>query len=652
MLSRHKLSNATRVHWLAAGLVLLATCLAYLPGLNGSLLFDDLPNLSSNQLLQIDGATLDDWRVASFSSGAGLLRRPVSMFTFAANYSAAGEFSPFALKAVNLAIHLLIGVLVYCLVRMLARAPALPPWPADRLRYMALASAAIWLLHPLHVSTVLYAVQRMAQLSTLFVVIGLIVYVHYRQQWVGRQAKAGELVAAALWLLLLTGAASFSKENGVLLPWLVLVVEVALYGGYWGGTHSKRLAATAWLLLLFPLLFMALLFLLQPGFFTAGYLSRSFDLEERLLTQGRMLWHYVSWILVPNIRAMGFQHDDIMMSAGLMRPLTTLLALVGWVALLLVAALYRRRFPLLLFAVVFYLVAHFLESGLFALEMVYEHRNYLPSIGICVLLGAMISNPQIWRIEQGPRYALGVVLGILVVLLLTRSYIWSDSVLMARSNVENHPDSPRARFFYGDALVAYHAQRDELGLTEHESRDLMVTARQHFVRMYELAPEDLASLVMLYSIDAQYFPVLAKQMDWLGALQISLETRVLQASDIASLSALVKSVIESGRDEDAVVVMGLLDRLMTRRSIRNKLSLNQYNYLLVSGAPLGERLAVLDSKLQLSPGNFAAQYYRALEYSQVGQVASSYESVKDWMVRDRSRRHLSLMKSMFLTQEK
>ena len=41
---------------------------------------------------------------------------------------------------------------------------------------IACLAAAIWLLHPLHVSTVLYTVQRMAQLSALFSLVTLLLY--------------------------------------------------------------------------------------------------------------------------------------------------------------------------------------------------------------------------------------------------------------------------------------------------------------------------------------------------------------------------------------------------------------------------------------------------------------------------------------------
>ncbi len=188
---------------LVAVLLLLLGIAIYLPGLSGPLLFDDKPALTANELVQIHGGEFDEWRVAAFSSSAGPLRRPIAMLSFAANHAIAGDFSPFGLKAVNLGIHLAIAVLLsFFSSQYSTRFASGLDVPTRRL--LALTAAAIWLLHPLNVSTVLYAVQRMAQLATLFVLAGLLVFMHYRQRWAEFGAATGEVLAAALWLLLLT----------------------------------------------------------------------------------------------------------------------------------------------------------------------------------------------------------------------------------------------------------------------------------------------------------------------------------------------------------------------------------------------------------------------------------------------------------------
>ncbi|MDE0952819.1 MAG: hypothetical protein OSA45_16295, partial [Halioglobus sp.] len=199
-----------------AAVVALACMLAYGQALNGPLFFDDVPNLLDNRLVQIDGGALDDWRVAALSSGAGLFYRPVSMLSFAINHAVSGALSPFSLKATNLAIHLMIGALVYFFTLALLAAPALRihRLAANQRPMVAVIAASIWLLHPIHVTTVLYAVQRMAQLSTLFTLAGLLVFVRYRLRWAGSGASPGEVIAAFIWLVLLGLLAVLSKENG------------------------------------------------------------------------------------------------------------------------------------------------------------------------------------------------------------------------------------------------------------------------------------------------------------------------------------------------------------------------------------------------------------------------------------------------------
>ncbi|MBK6509155.1 MAG: hypothetical protein IPG06_06580 [Haliea sp.] len=411
-------------------------------------------NLLANQQVQIDGTTFDDWRVAALSAESGLLYRPVAMLTFAINHAVVGAFTPFSLKATNVAIHVVIGALLYLFALAVLQTPALRAHRLStyQLKVVALLAASIWLLHPIHVSTVLYAVQRMAQLSTLFTLAGLLVFTRYRLHWTERGATHGEVLAAALWIALLGLLAVLSKENGALLPWLIAVLEVTLFRGVWRGQSRGRLVALGWLALFLPLLLLGAVFLVAPELMVGRYGGREFTLEERLLTQARVLWQYLSWMAVPNIIGMGIFHDDIPISQSLWSPVTTALSLLAWAVVLSAALLWHRRYPLVACALLFYLVAHSMESTVWPLEMVFEHRNYLPSMGFAVLaaLGIVKGVARVERLRL--RALVGGLLGLLLVLLLIRTNAWTDELSLARFNVINHPQSPRANFFYGNAL--------------------------------------------------------------------------------------------------------------------------------------------------------------------------------------------------------
>jgi hypothetical protein len=628
--------------WLAMSLICVA---AYLPGLGGTLFFDDVPNLVANRYLTFSPAEFDGWRSAILSNDSGVLHRPLSMFTFALNSALAGGVDAYSLKAVNLAIHLLLGVVIYALVVGLLNAPALGylKLGENRPKQIALLAAGLWLLHPLHVSTVLYAVQRMAQLSSLFVCLALLLYTRYRCRWVTAGASTGEMIAAGLWISLATFAAALSKENGILVPWLILVVEVFLFHGVWNGIENPRLRLWGWLLLLSPVLIVCLAFLLAPDLLDARYARREFSLEERLLTQTRLLWQYLYWLLVPDITGMGFHHDDITLSKGLFTPISTLVAIVGWLVVVCAALLGRNKYPLIAFSLFFFLIAHSMESSFWPLEMAYEHRNYLPAIAFCFLIAVLVE--QLARGLSWMQFRVVAVL-ILIAFLFPmglRASFWSDEIGLARHNVASHPDSPRANFFYANAVFKALGEDNASELSEKEKGAYLVTAREYFLRMHRLDPRDFAPMVMLHQIESNYFPELPGREDWLQKLQELAATRVMQASDHTALKALIDSTVSRENELEYVQVSALLEILLSRYSNRPDLLIHKYELRRAwtdsSDAELLEYLLLAKEK---KPGRAQTYPYLVNHYGRA-DIAASYELMGQWMRSDKLRRDLLVM---------
>ncbi len=649
--SHHSVKGTRLLRFSGAGILLLCA-LVYSVALQGPLFFDDEPNLLANPQVQIDGKTLDEWRSAALSSYASILYRPVAMLTFAVNHVVVGAFTPFSLKATNLAIHGVIAVLVFLLSQVLLRTPALR---AHRLSacqrdIVALVAAAIWLLHPIHVPTVLYAVQRMAQLSTLFVLVGLLVFTHYRLRWADSGGGFGEVLAAMLWLVLLAILAVLSKENGALLPWLVVVVEVVLFRGAWSGTSRRPLVWLGWVALLLPVLVILAAYIVAPEILQDRYGGRDFTLGERLLTQGRVLWQYLGWMLFPNVLSMGFFHDDILVSRSLWAPFTTSLALLAWIVVLIATLVWHRRYPLIAFAILFYLVAHSMESTVLPLEMVFEHRNYLPGTGFALLASVGLFRCVALHERLRPHVVIGGVLCVLAALLLVRTTAWSDEVSLARFNVINHPQSPRANFFYGNALFKRFLQAEALDLDEEETRALAVAARGYFEKMREMDENSFSALVMLYQLDTLYFPGLGEENDWLDAMMQSAKVRRLQSSDHTALGALVDfsqaPAAAQGRDR----VGSLLTLLASRYPGHIDLvSLKQRFVMATTPAQKPTLLPLLERAQQMNPANPHAST-ALVQYYGSGDLANSYEAIREWMRRDHLRRDLPVLRAMFEQQ--
>ena len=201
-------------------LVLLVsmTFMVYAIGFKGDFIFDDYPNLEPLGHYGV----IDSWgKVDNFiSSGfSGPTGRPISLATFLID-AQTWPTSPYSFKYTNLMIHLLNGVLLCWAIILLLRNYN---YKEQQTVWIALIASGMWLLHPYFVSTTLYVVQRMAQLATLFTLIGIIGYLKARLLLAYKPIQAYLYMAISIGLC--TILATYSKENGALLPLLVLVLE-------------------------------------------------------------------------------------------------------------------------------------------------------------------------------------------------------------------------------------------------------------------------------------------------------------------------------------------------------------------------------------------------------------------------------------------
>ena len=130
----------------------------YWPGLTGTFLFDDFPNLS---VLGNIGDTDIYHRIVRFTlTGiSGPTGRPVSLLSFMIN-DTAWPTSAWSFKYTNLMFHLLNGALVFLLIYKLFRIVGIPE---SKVRWIAFFSALLWLIHPLQTSTVLYVIQQIGR---------------------------------------------------------------------------------------------------------------------------------------------------------------------------------------------------------------------------------------------------------------------------------------------------------------------------------------------------------------------------------------------------------------------------------------------------------------------------------------------------------
>ena len=437
-----------------AAVFLFLLFLVYRPGLNGGFFFDDSVNILLSEGVKIRGISAEALRNAWNSGVAGPLGRPISMLTFAANHYF-GAFNPYWFKLTNLFIHSLNAVLVYCLCLLLIKTARAMPGDATRLHVSALAIAALWAFNPIQVTSVLYVVQRMTSLSSMFVLIGLVLYIWARQKqgW-GRSAWACLAMAWGVCLPL----AVLSKETGILFVLYVAVYEAILHRNL--ADRFDRFASLYFLLLGLAGAALILFLWFGPANLLRGYETRSFTLAERVLTEPRIVWEYVMMISLPSLPRFGVYHDDFVISRSLLQPLETLVAIGGLVASVAVSWLLRIRAPIISFGIAWFLAGHSLESTVFPLELMHEHRNYLPSLGIVLLIAPVLMSEKMKM--PAFRWAMGCcVTGLLIYFALIthlRADMYENEYKRTQIEAEYHPDSVRAQYDAGAVLVNIYNQ--------------------------------------------------------------------------------------------------------------------------------------------------------------------------------------------------
>jgi tetratricopeptide (TPR) repeat protein len=446
-------------------LLLLVAVIVYAPGLSGPFVFDDFAVFG--QLGRYGGVV--DWEsFKAFVLGGvtGPTGRPIAMLSFLVDGNDWPTDSwPF--KRTNLALHLVNASILALLVWQILCLTGRKKKPAS---WIAVVAAGCWLLHPYLVSTTLYAVQRMAQLSTLFVFAGMLGYLQGRVI-AEANASRGYLVMT-LSLGVFTVLATLSKENGVLLPVLVGVLELTVLAASSLAALDRRWAA---LFLGMPatliIAFLAYKAVAQD-FFSALPL-RDFSAYERLLTQPRVLSEYFANWFIPKLYTTGVFQDHVTVSRSLFSPPATAIHILIHGAVITTAWALRRRQAMLTFAVLFFYAGHLVESTTLNLEIYFEHRNYLPA--------AFLFLPVVLLIRDKTRTS--VFLAISAVFLLTlgsftrfSAGIWSEYSLIVEASARKAPMSVRAQSEF--AKLLFNSGRYEAALLVIDN----ATARHKGVR--------------------------------------------------------------------------------------------------------------------------------------------------------------------------
>jgi hypothetical protein len=412
-------------------------------GLHYQAFIDDVANIAPIERIA-KSPTWEKTVQVIFNNKSGPFGRPLSMASFAldAHYWPQ-QFS--RLIRHNIFLHILSGVCVLWFSFLLFLKINIA---TQRSFNLALMVSAVWIFHPLLVSTYLYAVQRMTVLSSIFCLLSLVTYLKLREQFYRNNIIS--LIFACALLSIPIALAILSKENSFTVISLIGLTEMFIIAQL-GITPDKIRRA----ILVLAVISTSLALLAWIANYHDRYLFasqvRGFDLVERLLTQCRVLVDYLYNSLIPHRAGSGLFHDDIQISRGLLSPISTLPSLILISTLTIGAITYFRRSPSLCFAIAWFLLAHLTEASVIPLELKYEHRNYLPMVGL--LIGLVLFFNQTFT-KPWQKLIPPVFLLTCIVITFSSVRLWATPWLQSEIWRAEHPTSMRAIQFSASNWLA------------------------------------------------------------------------------------------------------------------------------------------------------------------------------------------------------
>jgi hypothetical protein len=400
--------------------VLVAVC--YANALPNAFILDDILIVAANEHIRhIDPLHFLFQSYWGDQNHAGIYR-PLTIFTFSLEYPLWKVWAP-GFRLTNLLLHAINGWLVFLLVRGLLGSPA-----------AALASAVVYVIHPVQTEAVVSIVGRSELLAaTLFFTAWLAF----------RKKRTGWAAVAYLFAVL-------AKESAITFPAIAMLELALTEGGVRKVIESWRRFAV--------LAFTGVAYLALRAHVLGGlgippsgqYLNGTLTLAQRWMTSGRVFIQYFKLLIAPIQVTGDYDFNSV--------PLAGIRDWDAWVGLMLVggliaAAVYlARKKPAASIGILFFFVVLLpVSNWIMPIALLMAERFlYTPVFGFALLAGMTWAAIR----DNGPRRAVAAgVVSVCILLCISHNYIWQDTLTFHENAVRLLPQNARARLGYGFALL-------------------------------------------------------------------------------------------------------------------------------------------------------------------------------------------------------
>ena len=441
-------SHSNSRTWIVFTLLFLLILLIYSNTFHASWHFDDKPNIVNNRYLHLNNLHPNSLLQTLYTNPMNLdignkMYRPVACLTFALNWYL-GKDSVTGYHAVNIIIHILSAFFLYLTILNLFNSPNLKGKFNGSEHFVALLTAVLWAINPIQTQAVTYIVQRMAILATMFYILGIYLFIKARLS--NSMSNRIFFIAGCIMSFIL---ALGSKENAAMLPVALTLVEIIFFQDM-SSQKTRRLflgivAGTGVFVLIIGLLFFMKG---DPFYFLKGYDYRPFSFAQRLMSEPMIVIYYLSQIFYPVPNRLSIEHD-VILSTSILKPWMTIPAILILLLLIGIGFSLIKKRPIIAFAILFFFLNHIIESSIIPLELVFEHRNYLPSLFLFFLVSVWVK----WLIDyyREKQFSMYIIIVSFVTILLiglgTGTYIrnmaWATEKSLWEDAMHKAPGSAR-----------------------------------------------------------------------------------------------------------------------------------------------------------------------------------------------------------------
>ncbi len=471
-----QLSLRTPPSRLFLGCIILLGILAYANTFNVPFLFDDIPNIVNNPWLR-QRAPLTDFLTSDSSAPTAFMSRNrlTGYLTFAVNYKLHG-LDVRGYHVVNLSVHILNALFVYWLVILTFQTPFFSSKRCfdvaanNHNELTALFTALLFVAHPIETQAVTYIVQRFASLATLFFLISLVAYVQARLPI--KTAASGDHPKSRIPLKVLSYAialtfallAMTTKEIAWTLPVVIALYELLFFKG----AVVRRISYLVPLLLTMLIIPLNLVRTGKPieellrDLSEASRMQTTLSRLDYFFTQLRVIVTYLRLLFFPVNQNLDY---DYPVFNSMFNAQVVLSALVLFLLLCTAVYLYFRSessnlsLRLTAFGIFWFFITLLVESSFLPIvDVIFEHRVYLPSIGFfaaitttAYFVARTVNDRWSWA-GKAITASLIVAVAISAGMTYKRNMVWADAITLWSDVVNKSPKKARG---YNNLGLAY-----------------------------------------------------------------------------------------------------------------------------------------------------------------------------------------------------